>query len=610
MPMLADPSQRYLPFNPVPFPNRTWPDKVNKKAPIWLSTDLRDGNQSLANLQMGFKEIEVSYPAASDSDFAFCRDLQNNGEVPDDVWIQVLTPARSDLIKRTFEAVAGLKHVIIHMYNATSCLFREVVFNNDREETIKLASDHTRLVRELAEQYAASHGTSFRFEYSPETFSQTETPYAVEVCEAVKKTWLAGEKSVWADGRKEERIIFNLPATVEVATPNCFADQVEIFCTTISEREKCIISCAVAAAELGILAGADRIEGTVLGNGERTGNVDLVTLGLNCYSQGIPPNLDFSDMFSIIDTVTECTGLPVHPRHPYAGELVFTAFSGSHQDAIKKGFEAQTRREKAGDKIWSMPYLPIDPADVGCTYEAVIRVNSQSGKGGIAYIVKSALALDLPRRMQIAFYKVVQDRSETTGKEMTSKDITTAFRQTYHLGGSIYDGRLVLKSFVTVDIRSATPSAVGSPDRSRSHSRVASLVGSVVEPSPDRSLDGNLPSASKRLTAKVLIDGTLREISGEGNGPLSSFLDALQGDLGIALSIREYTEHAVGAGSDVKAATYVELIPPNVDAKDKTKGGFWGVGVDADITASGLKAVISAANGYLGQSPIQAAEGA
>ncbi|WVQ63049.1 2-isopropylmalate synthase [Kwoniella botswanensis] len=641
MPMLADPSQRYLPFNPVPFPNRTWPDKVNKKAPIWLSTDLRDGNQTMTNqqklrffrhlIQIGFKEIEVSYPAASDTDFQFCRDLQNNGEVPDDVWIQVLTPARSDLIKRTFEAVAGLKHVIIHMYNATSCLFREVVFNNDRAETIKLASDHTRLVRELAEQYAASHGTSFRFEYSPETFSQTETPYAVEVCEAVKKTWLAGEKSVWADGRKEERIIFNLPATVEVATPNCFADQVEIFCNTISEREKCIISlhthndrgelfaktdiadilgCAVAAAELGVLAGADRIEGTVLGNGERTGNVDLVTLGLNCYSQGIPPNLDFSDMFSVIDTVTECTGLPVHPRHPYAGELVFTAFSGSHQDAIKKGFEAQTRREKAGDKVWSMPYLPIDPADVGCTYEAVIRVNSQSGKGGIAYIVKSALALDLPRRMQIAFYKVVQDRSETTGKEMTSKDITTAFRQTYHLGGSIYDGRLVLKSFVTVDIRSATPSVVGSPDRSRAHSRVASLQNAVVEASPDRSLDSNLPSASKRLTAKVLIDGTLREVSGEGNGPLSSFLDALQGDLGIALSIREYTEHAVGAGSDVKAATYVELIPPNVDAKDKTKGGFWGVGVDADITASGLKAVISAANGYLGQSPIQVPENA
>ncbi|WRT65385.1 2-isopropylmalate synthase [Kwoniella shivajii] len=620
MPMLADPSQRYLPFNPVPFPNRTWPDKVHKKAPIWLSTDLRDGNQSLANpmtnqqktrffrhlVQIGFKEIEVSYPAASDTDFNFCQDLQKNGEVPDDVWIQVLTPARADLIKRTFEAVAGLKHVIIHMYNATSCLFREVVFNNDREETVKLASDHTRLVRELAEQYAVSHGTSFRFEYSPETFSQTETEYAVEVCEAVKKVWLAGEKSVWADGRKEERIIFNLPATVEVATPNCFADQVSLTALELADIK--------AAAELGVLAGADRIEGTVLGNGERTGNVDLVTLGLNCYSQGIPPHLDFSDMFSIIDTVTECTGLPVHPRHPYAGELVFTAFSGSHQDAIKKGFEAQISREKAGDKHWSLPYLPIDPADVGCTYEAVIRVNSQSGKGGIAYIVKSALALDLPRRMQISFYKVVQDQSETTGKEMTSKDITTAFRQTYHLGGSIYDGRLVLKSFVTVDIRSATPSAIVtpslSPDRSRSHSRVASLTGAIVEASPDRSLDANLPSASKRLTAKILVDGKVHEIAGEGNGPLSSFLDALQGDLGITLSVREYTEHAVGAGSDVKAATYVELIPPNVDAKDKTKGGYWGVGVDADITASGLKAIISAANGYLGQSIIESLENA
>ncbi|KAK8861278.1 2-isopropylmalate synthase [Kwoniella newhampshirensis] len=579
MPMLAEPSKRYLPFKPVPFPNRTWPDKTHKKAPIWLSTDLRDGNQSLANpmsnqqkmrffrhlIQIGFKEIEVSYPAASDSDFNFCRDLISGGEVPDDVWIQ--------------------------------------------------------------------HGTNFRYEYSPETFSQTETAYAVEVCESVKKAWLAGQNSVWADGRNEERIIFNLPATVEVSTPNCFADQVsdsrlkyadvqiEIFCNSISEREKCIISlhthndrgCAVAAAELGVLAGADRIEGTVLGNGERTGNVDLVTLALNCYSQGIPPGLDFSDMFSIIDTVTECTGLPVHPRHPYAGELVFTAFSGSHQDAIKKGFEAQLKREKAGDRIWSMPYLPIDPADVGCTYEAVIRVNSQSGKGGIAYIVKSALALDLPRRMQIAFYRVVQERSETSGKEMTSKDITTAFRQSYHLGGSIYDGRLVLKSFVTIDIQPSTPSsAVGTPDRSptrsRSHSRSRvtslSLSGILSEPSPDRDSESNLPTASKRITAKVLVDGKLHEISGEGNGPLSSFLDALETDLGLTLSVREYTEHAVGSGSDVKAATYVELIPADVDPKDKTQGGFWGVGVDADITASGLKAVVSAANGYLGDSAI------
>ncbi|WVQ83495.1 2-isopropylmalate synthase [Cryptococcus sp. DSM 104549] len=646
MPMLADPSKRYKPFQPVAFPNRTWPDKTHKKAPIWLSTDLRDGNQSLANpmsneqkmrffrhlVQIGFKEIEVSYPAASETDFGFVRELIDGNEVPDDVWIQVLTPARADLIKRTFEAVAGLKHVIIHMYNATSCLFREVVFNNDRDETIKLATDHSLLVRQLAEQYAASHGTSFRYEYSPETFSQTETPYAVEVCEAVKKAWLSGEKSVWADGRKEERIIFNLPATVEVATPNCFADQVEIFCNSISEREKCIISlhthndrgCAVAAAELGVLAGADRIEGTVLGNGERTGNVDLVTLGMNCYSQGIPPNLDFSDMFSVIDTVTECTGLPVHPRHPYAGELVFTAFSGSHQDAIKKGFEAQAKRDQAaqgGESYWSIPYLPIDPADLGCTYEAVIRVNSQSGKGGIAYIVKSALALDLPRRMQIAFYKVIQERSEQTGKEMTSKDITTAFRQTYHLGGSIYDGRLVLKSFVTADLRggSTASSAFGtpnlSPTRSRSQERGGhmahlSLSGAVVEPSPDRGSEANLPQASKRLTAKVAVDGKVREIAGEGNGPLSSFLDALESDLGIVLSVREYTEHAVGAGSDVKAATYVELIPGDVDPKDKTKGGFWGVGVDADITASGLKAVMSAANGYLGEKKVTLSDSA
>ncbi|ORY25243.1 hypothetical protein BCR39DRAFT_561147 [Naematelia encephala] len=635
MPMLSDPSKRYTPFQPVPLPNRQWPDKQNSKPPIWLSTDLRDGNQSLANpmsneqkmrffrhlVQIGFKEIEVSYPAASDSDFAFCRELQYGGEVPDDVWIQVLTPARADLIKRTFEAVAGLKNVIIHMYNATSCIFREVVFNNNREQTIQLAVEHTKLVRELAEQYAASHGTNFRYEYSPETFSQTETEYAVEVCEAVKKNWLGGKASVWADGRKEERIIFNLPATVEVCTPNCFADQVELFCRSISEREKCIISlhthndrgCAVAAAELGCMAGADRIEGTVLGNGERTGNVDLVTLAMNLYSQGTHPQLDFSDLFSVVDTVVECTGLPVHPRHPYAGELVFTAFSGSHQDAIKKGFEAQAARERKGDVRWNLPYLPIDPADVGCTYEAVIRVNSQSGKGGIAYIVKQAMALDLPRRMQISFYRVIQIRSETSGKEMTTKDITTAFRQTYHLGGSVYDGRIVLKSFTTMDLRTPAESIPSTPDLSpsepRPHSRMASLSLSAgrpeASPSPDRTAHDNLNPAPKRLTAKVLVDGKLRDIAGEGNGPLSCFLDALNADLGIQLSIREYTEHAVGAGSDVKAATYVELIPPEADSRDKTRGGFWGVGVDSDITASGLKAVLSAANGYLDDKKIE-----
>lgn len=628
MPMLSDPSTRYKPFKPEPYTSRTWPDKEAKKAPIWLSTDLRDGNQSLANpmtneqkmrffrhlVQLGFKEIEVSYPAASDSDFAFCRELKDGQEVPDDVWIQVLTPARADLIKRTFEAVAGLKNVIIHMYNATSCLFREVVFNNSKEETVQLAVQHTKLVRELAEQYSQSHGTNFRYQYSPETFSQTETKYAVEVCEAVKKTWLGGQKSVWADGRKEERIIFNLPATVEIYTPNIFADQVEMFCDLITEREKCIISlhthndrgCAVAAAELGRLAGADRIEGTILGNGERTGNVDLVTLAMNLYSQGYKPDLDFSDIFSVIDTVTECTGLPVHPRHPYAGELVFTAFSGSHQDAIKKGFEAQYAREAKGNKIWDLPYLPIDPADIGCTYEAVIRVNSQSGKGGIAYIIKQAMALDMPRRMQIAFYRVIQGLSEEKGKEVTSKDITTAFRATYHLGGTTYDGRIVLKSFMTRDM---DPSGSSTPSNSNHVSNLSMSIDNLkLSGSGADDKNEDLRVAPKRLNAKVQVDGALREINGEGNGPLSSLLDALQADLGIALSIREYTEHGVGAGSDVKAATYVELIPADVDAKDRTKGGYWGVGVDADITASGLKAVISAANGYIESNDLQVKE--
>lgn len=447
----------------------------------------------------------------------------------------------------------------------------------------RLAVQHTALVRELSEEYAEKYGTNFRYEYSPETFSQTEPAFALEVCENVKRTWLAGKKSVFGDGRDEQRIIFNLPATVEISTPNCYADQVEYFTSHISEREKCIISlhthndrgCAVAAAELGVLAGADRIEGTVLGNGERTGNVDVVTLALNLYSQGIAPHLDFSDMFSVVDTVTECTGLPVHPRHPYAGELVFTAFSGSHQDAIKKGFEAYQKRVAQGDKIWELPYLPIDPADVGCTYEAVIRVNSQSGKGGIAYIVKQALSLDLPRRMQIAFYKVVQDISEKTGKELKVDNITGALKSTYFIGGPQYDGRMVLRGFNLKDTQS-TPG--GTP--------------ADVEAGPDR---------QRTMTAKIQVDGIVRNIEGHGNGPLSSFLDGLRVYLGIDLSIREYSEHAIGGGSDVRAASYVELIPPEADEKDKTQGGFWGIGVDPDITGSGLRAVLSAANNAIGK---------
>ncbi|TFY55085.1 hypothetical protein EVG20_g9450 [Dentipellis fragilis] len=477
--MLVDPSQKYKPYTPLKLDNRQWPTKTFTKPPIWLSTDLRDGNQALANpmtieqkttffkllVECGFKEIEIAYPAASETDFNFVRGLIDNKTIPDDVWIQVLTPAREDLIKRTIDSVAGCKQAIIHMYNATSPLFREVVFKNNQQQTVALSEKHTKIVRQLTEECTAKHGTKFRYEFSPETFSQTEPEFAVEVCNAVKAAWgKAGTEPM-------ERIIFNLPATVEIAPPNHFADQVEYFHTHITEREKIYISlhphndrgCGIAAAELGMLAGGDRVEGCLFGNGERTGNVDIVNLALNQYTQGIHPNLDFSDIQHVIDVVTQCNDLPVHPRHPYAGELVFTAFSGSHQDAIKKGFEEQTKRHalarKNGEKeIWEMPYLPIDPAELGCSYEAVIRVNSQSGKGGIAYLIKQHLHLDLPRKMQVAFYQVVQTVADREAREMTVEDITGAFRDSYHFGGGKYEGRLALRSFkITGSCRRRNP---------------------------------------------------------------------------------------------------------------------------------------------------------
>ncbi|CDZ98866.1 2-isopropylmalate synthase [Phaffia rhodozyma] len=605
MPMLDDPSQKYKPYPSINLPNRQWPSKRTTKAPMWLSTDLRDGNQSLANpmtpsqkmtffkmlVKIGYKEIEVAYPAASEIDWSFVRKVVEDNEAGDDVFIQVLTPARADLIKRTFTSIAGAKNVIIHLYNATSPLFRSVVFRNSKEETIKLATDHTSLIRELCEEYTREHGTNFRYEYSPELFTQTEPDFAIEVCNAVKAAWFAGKSQVWGGKSKvprEDRITFNLPATVEISTPNGYADQIEHFCNNVSEREKIIVSLhphndrgtGIAAAELGLLAGADRIEGCVLGNGERTGNVDLVTLGLNLYTQGIHPGIDFSDLPTIVDVVTECNEIPVHPRQPYAGELVFTAFSGSHQDAIKKGLEA---RQKAMSLMenkepgWDMPYLPIDPADVGGTYEAVIRVNSQSGKGGIAYIVKSSLGLDLPRRMQVAFYQVVQRISEETGKELTVPDITSTFQKAYSLLQA-NQPRLALRAFSLIDSGSPTP---GSTPRN----------GEDGEEAPER---------TKSITAKVTVDGVAVTLSGQGNGPLSSMLNALSTVLGIDLSIREYSEHAVGGGSDTKAASYVEVIGPDSDPKDKTKGGFWGVGVDSDITGSGLKAVLSAASNAIG----------
>ncbi|KAL7283732.1 hypothetical protein ACG7TL_003169 [Trametes sanguinea] len=592
MPMLADPSVKYKPYTPLDLKDRQWPSKVNRKPPIWLSTDLRDGNQSLANpmtvaqkhiffdtlLKCGFKEIEIAYPAASETDFNFVRGLIEQGKIPDDVWIQVLTPAREDLIKRTVEAVAGAKKAIIHMYNATCHTFREVVFHNSKEDTVRLAVKHTEIIRELTEECTAKYGTQFRYEYSPETFSQTEPEFALEVCEAVKKAW--GKA-----GLGDDRIIFNLPATVEIGPPNHYADLVEHFCRNISEREKIIISLhphndrgtSIAAAELAILAGADRVEGCLFGNGERTGNVDLVNLALNLYTQGVHPGVDFSDIQAVIDVVTACNDLPVHPRHPYAGELVFTAFSGSHQDAIKKGFEAQRIRhqqdEREGrNKYWDIPYLPIDPADLGCNYEAVIRVNAQSGKGGIAYLVQQHLGLDLPRKMQISFYQVVQDIADREAREMTVEDITTAFRKTYHFGGSAYEGRLVLKSY-----------------------RISS------EPSPG-GLTDEAVDERRQFDGTISVDGVLRVIRGDGNGPLSALLDALRTHLDIDLSVREYSEHTIGTDQNAKAASYVELVPRGTDVKDTRRSAesWWGVGVDADIAGSGLRAVLSAANSAIG----------
>ncbi|KAJ7438498.1 hypothetical protein FB451DRAFT_1570258 [Mycena latifolia] len=592
MPMLADPSQKYKPYTPLVLKDRQWPSKTFTAPPIWLSTDLRDGNQALANpmtieqktlffrqlIKAGVKEIEVAYPAASDTDFAFVRGLIENNEVPDDVWIQVLTPAREDLIRRTIDSVAGAKRAILHMYNATSPAFRNVVFRNSKEQTVDLAVKHTNIVRQLTEECTQKHGTIFRYEYSPETFTQTEPDFAIEICEAVKTAW--GKA-----GTGDERITFNLPSTVEIAPPNHYADQIENFCNKISEREKVIVSLhphndrgtGIASAELGCLAGGQRVEGCLFGNGERTGNVDLVNLALNLYSQGIHPNLDFSDLESVMDVVTKCNDLPIHPRHPYAGELVFTAFSGSHQDAIKKGFEEQKVRHalaaKAGEpQYWDIPYLPIDPADLGLNYEAVIRVNSQSGKGGIAYLIKQHLGLDLPRKMQIAFYHVVQEVSDREAREMTIDDITTAFRQTYFYGGPKYKGRLSLRNFKI-----------------------------SAEPAPDPSdLSGDeAPDERRRFDGTVSVDGVLRVIRGDGNGPLSALLDALKTHLDIDLSIREYTEHIMGEteGQNAKAASYVELVPAG---DRKSAESWWGVGADSDIAGSGLRALLNAVNRAIG----------
>jgi 2-isopropylmalate synthase len=552
------PCHRYTPFRPIDLPDRTWPSRSITQAPRWLSTDLRDGNQALIDpmsparkrkmfdllVQLGYKEIEVGFPSASQTDFDFLRELIEGGRIPDDVQISVLTQARDDLIERTVESLVGAPRATVHLYNAAAPLFRRVVFGMDREQTKALATDGTISVLRHAERLLP--GTAFGYEYSPEIFMDTELDFAIEVCEAVSGLWQPEA------GRE---IIFNLPCTVERSTPNVYADQIEWMSRQFSRREHVCLSVhthndrgtAVADAELAVMAGADRVEGCLFGNGERTGNVCLVTLGMNLFSQGIDPMIDFSDIDEIRRTVEYCNRLPVHPRHPYAGDLVYTAFSGSHQDAIKKGFEALEAEAAAAsipfaDYPWAVPYLPIDPRDVGRSYEAVIRVNSQSGKGGVAYIMKAERQLDLPRRLQIEFSRVIQARTDEGGGEVTPAEMWELFSAEYLADGPV--------------------------------SLLGHRASSVVE-------------SKHVLTAEVRVDGQGRQIEGSGNGPISAFCDALS-SVGVKTRVLDYTEHALSAGSDAQAAAYVEC---DIDGRT-----LWGVGVDADTVGASMRAVLSAVN--------------
>lgn len=578
--MLKDPSKKYRSFPAVNLPDRQWPSKVLNKAPRWLATDLRDGNQSLVDpmngdekwdyfkmlCNLGYKEIEVSFPSASQTDFDFTRRLiETPGAVPDDVYLQVLSPCREDLIRRTVESLKGSKKAIVHIYLATSECFRRIVFGFTEEESIELAKKCTRLVRQLTKDDPSQQGTDWAFEFSPETFSDTGLDFAVKICEAVKSEWEPTEKNP---------IIFNLPATVEMSTPNVYADQIEYFCRNITEREKVCVSlhphndrgCAVAAAELAQMAGADRVEGCLFGNGERTGNVDLVTLALNLYTQGVNPHIDFSDLQEVIRTVEVCNKIPVHPRAPYGGSLVVCAFSGSHQDAIKKGFQA---RDKAGaeyDDYWQVPYLPLDPKDIGRDYQAVIRVNSQSGKGGAAWIIQQHLHLDLPRGLQVDFSRVVQRAAEERSRELLPVEITELFEKTYFLRDN--------PRFTIVDYSI-------SPDRSRS----------PAPPEPGRTPD--TMSLPRVFEGVLSVDGKEYKLRGRGNGPLSSLSDALR-SVGVDIDVNDYKEHAVGKGRDVKAATYIECT-----ASGSSQAKVWGVGIHEDVVQSSLVALLSAASNFV-----------
>jgi 2-isopropylmalate synthase len=545
------PFHHYRPFTPIPLSDRTWPSKVITQAPRWCSVDLRDGNQALIDpmdperkrrmfdllVQCGFKEIEVGFPSASQTDFDFVRQLIEEDRIPDDVIIQVLTQARPELIERTFESLRGAPRAVCHLYNSTSTLQRRVVFGLDRAGIVDIAVKAAQLCKKLARTIPEC---DVQWQYSPESFTGTELDFAVEICERVMDVW---------EPTAARPVILNLPATVEMATPNVYGDQIEWFHRHVKARDSIVLSLhphndrgtAVAAAEFGVMAGADRVEGTLFGNGERTGNVDVVTLALNLFSQGVDPKLDFTDIDAARRTVEHCNRLPVHPRHPYVGDLVYTAFSGSHQDAIKKGFEALGKDYD----VWEVPYLPIDPHHVGRSYEAVIRVNSQSGKGGVAYIMKFEHGLDLPRRLQIEFSSVIQRLTEASGTEITADQIWSAFQSTYL--------------------------AVG---------RVTLLGHPLITTAPD--------TGATTLEANVRLDGGERWIKGSGNGPIAAFVDGLSGDAGLPVEIVDYAEHALGEGADASAVAYVEA---RVGGKTR-----WGVGVDANIVTASLRAVVSAIN--------------
>ncbi|MBS1140954.1 MAG: 2-isopropylmalate synthase [Proteobacteria bacterium] len=553
--MITNPATKYTAFPPVRLADRQWPNRTITQPPIWMSTDLRDGNQSLFEpmnaekkmrmfkmlCDIGFKEIEVAFPSASETEFGFVRNLIEGGHIPEDVTIEVLTQAREHLIRRTFESLKGAKKAIVHVYNATSKTFRDNVFGMSKAEVVQMAVDAVKLIKAQAE---AMPETEITLEYSPELFTATELDFAKEVCDAVTAAWGA---------TPQRKVILNLPTTVEIATPNIYADQIEWMHRNLERRDSVIISLhphndrgtAVAAAELGLMAGADRVEGCLFGNGERTGNVDLVTVALNMYTQGVHPGLDFSDINAVARTFEHCNQLPIHPRHPYVGDLVFTAFSGSHQDAIKKGFSAQE-----ADETWSVPYLPIDPADVGRSYDSVIRVNSQSGKGGIAYLMETEHGVVMPRRLQVEFSGVVQQHTDTHGGEVSADGIWTMFAKTY---------------------LDAT-----TPIRYREHHLFEQ-------------------GSNQGIRLNIDIDGTPHILTGEGNGPINAAVHALQ-SAGIAIQVRSYEERSMvpmGEDGNARACAFMEIAGKG---GDKSASECYGVGVDSNIVTASIKALLSGVN--------------